>query len=83
MPEQIVARIRGVEAARPFTLSATPLLDCQAECIMEVAMAKLFATEVAAEVTERAMRAFQGPASEIEIRRREVIPRFARGAQSR
>jgi butyryl-CoA dehydrogenase len=50
----------AVEAARLFTHYAASLLDRQAECVTEVAMAKLFATEVAVEVTERAMRTFGG-----------------------
>lgn len=52
----------AVEAARIFTHYAAWLFDQGSECVKEVAMAKLFATEMAVEVTERAMRVFGGHA---------------------
>lgn len=51
-----------VEVARVFTHYAAWLLDQEADCVKEAAMAKLFASEAAVEVTERAMRVYGGHA---------------------
>ncbi|MEO8558201.1 MAG: acyl-CoA dehydrogenase family protein [Rhodospirillales bacterium] len=50
----------SVEAARLFAHHVARLWDQNIECTREVAMAKLFATEAAVEVTEKAMRIFGG-----------------------